>query len=286
MVAPWLADRTQRGQAARWALGFARHWALFHLARSPIYLLKLIGYSPTGAMRVLRGVVRWITDAQSGPLRAAAVRDELYSEYDKLQSRRDLRVKVRGGILAVAVAAVWIAYVTVLAEQMPSWAPPVVLSVLVLALGYHGRPVDKPIAMTAVVIPRVQPLTSEIVVRALGSLGIAALNQAAAKNPTGKGWFVAPGIGRDGPGWRVDLELPYGVTATDIIDKRDRLASGLRRPLGCVWPEPAPEHPGRVVLWCGDQDMSQAKQPAWPLARSGQVDLFVPNRLAPISVAG
>jgi len=156
--------------------------------------------------------------------------------------------------------------------------PVLVLALLlVTALGRYGRPADRPIAMTAVVVPRVQPLTSEIVVTALGSLGITGITQAVAKNPTGRGWFVAPGIGRDGPGWRVDLELPYGVTASDIIDKRDRLASGLRRPLGCVWPEPAPEHPGRVILWCGDQDMAQAKQPAWPLARSGQVDLFVPQ---------
>jgi len=277
VIAPWLADRTQRGQAARWALGFARHWTLFHLARSPIYLLKLIGYSPTGAMRVVRGVARWVSDAQAAPLRAAAVRGELFSEYDKLQSRRDLRVKVRGGILAVTVAVVWIVSTVALADRIPGWAPALAVALLVLALGRYGRPVDRPISMTAVVVPRVQPLTSEIVVRALGSLGISGISQAMAKNPTGRGWFVAPGIGRDGPGWRVDLELPYGVTATDIIDKRDRLASGLRRPLGCVWPEPAPEHPGRIVLWCGDQDMSQAKQPAWPLARSGQVDLFVPQ---------
>ena len=288
VIAPWLADRAQRGQAARWALGYARHWALFHLARLPIYLLKLIGYSPTGAMRVVRGVLGWVSDAQAGPLRAAAIRDEMFSEYDRLQSRRDLRVKLRGGGLVLAVAAVWIVSKVALPGLLPGWArvpawlpawvPVLVLAlVLVLVLGRLGRPVDRPIAMTAVVVPRVQPLTSEIVVRALGSLGIAGISQAVAKNPTGRGWFVAPGIGRDGPGWRVDLELPYGVTASDIIDKRDRLASGLRRPLGCVWPEPAPEHPGRIVLWCGDQDMSQAKQPPWPLARSGQVDLFVPQ---------
>jgi len=91
VIAPWLVDRGQRGQAARWALGFVRHWALFHLARLPIYVLKLIGYSPIGATCVLRGVAGWVTDAQAGPLRAAAVRDELFSEYDRLQSQRDIR---------------------------------------------------------------------------------------------------------------------------------------------------------------------------------------------------
>ena len=80
-----------------------------------------------------------------------------------------------------------------------------------------------------------------------------------------------------GPGWRADVDLPFGVTVSDIVERRDRLASGLRRPLGCVWPEPAHDsHAGRLVLWVGDQDMSQAKPAAWPLAKGGSADLFRP----------
>ncbi len=34
-----------------------------------------------------------------------------------------------------------------------------------------------------------------------------------------------------------------------VIELRDRLASGLRRPLGAVWPEPVDdEHTGRLEL--------------------------------------
>jgi hypothetical protein len=59
------------------------------------------------------------------------------------------------------------------------------------------------------------------------------------------------------------------------MDRRERLASGLRRPLGCVWPEAVPdEHTGRLVLWVGDQDMSKTPAPVWPLAKAGTVDLF------------
>jgi S-DNA-T family DNA segregation ATPase FtsK/SpoIIIE len=44
-----------------------------------------------------------------------------------------------------------------------------------------------------------------------------------------------------------------------------------------VWPEGRPEvHPGRLVLWVGDQDMASARQPAWPLLKSGTGDLFKP----------
>ena len=42
---------------------------------------------------------------------------------------------------------------------------------------------------------------------------------------------------RDGPGWLWRGDLPPGVTAGAVSEKREELASGLRRPLGCVWPE-------------------------------------------------
>jgi DNA segregation ATPase FtsK/SpoIIIE, S-DNA-T family len=35
---------------------------------------------------------------------------------------------------------------------------------------------------------------------------------------------------------------------SQILDKREELASGLRRPLSATWPEPGPEHTGRLHL--------------------------------------
>jgi S-DNA-T family DNA segregation ATPase FtsK/SpoIIIE len=117
------------------------------------------------------------------------------------------------------------------------------------------------------------------VLRALAALSISQINQAVAKGRDGFS-FTAP-ITRDGPGWRAEGDLPYGVTVADVMDRRDRLASGLRRPLGCVWPEAVPdEHTGRLVLWVGDQDMNKAKMPAWPLLTSGPVDIFKPQGFA------
>jgi S-DNA-T family DNA segregation ATPase FtsK/SpoIIIE len=61
------------------------------------------------------------------------------------------------------------------------------------------------------------------------------------------------------------------------MERREKLASGLRRPLGCVWPEGAhDEHAGRLILWVGDQPIAKSKQPAWALLKKGQVDLFNP----------
>ena len=78
--------------------------------------------------------------------------------------------------------------------------------------------------------------------------------------------FPSP-VREDGPGWRAEVDLPYGVTATQVIERREQLASGLRRPLGAVWPEPVTsEHAGRLELWVGRADISKARPAPWPLA--------------------
>jgi S-DNA-T family DNA segregation ATPase FtsK/SpoIIIE len=67
-----------------------------------------------------------------------------------------------------------------------------------------------------------------------------------------------------------------GIVENCRVEVRE-LASGLGRPLGCVWPEANAEvHPGRLILWVGDQDMATTRQPPWPLAKTGAVDLFQP----------
>jgi DNA segregation ATPase FtsK/SpoIIIE, S-DNA-T family len=103
-------------------------------------------------------------------------------------------------------------------------------------------------------------------------MGIAGINEALRNGEPIR--FVTD-VHRDGPGWTADLDLPHGVTAGMVLARREQLASGLRRPLSATWPEPVPhEHEGRLRLWVGYQDMSKAKPPAWPLARSGQADVF------------
>src|SRR5262249_37322385 len=148
----------------------------------------------------------------------------------------------------VAVLAMFVGLGSALAMYVlaPDWLQAVSASAVVMALGSVGRKADDPVIHRAVEIPTATKLTSDIVLRALGALGIPAINQAQAKGRDGFE-FTAP-ITRDGPGWRAEGNLPYGVTVTDVIERRERLASGLRRPLGCVWPEAvSDEHTGRLV---------------------------------------
>ena len=147
---------------------------------------------------------------------------------------------------------------------------------LLSLLGIVGRSADRPVTSRAVDSKTVPRLTADLIVTALGSLGIAELNKSLKPGVEAGVRFPAP-IMRDGPGFRAEVDLPPGVTAGDVIERRDRLASGLRRPLSSVWPSADHDtHAGRLHIWCGDKPMSRAKPVPWPLTKSGKVDVFEP----------
>lgn len=270
----YLTDAERRAHAARLLATHYAHVMAWHATRSPIYLLRLVGRSPRGAARLLARWGRWVADAESAPLRAAAAAKGDTSAYLMLKREHDRTVKPRRYISAgVALAAITTAIVG--GAIVPTWAVWLTVTGLLALLGAAGGRADRPIIGPAVTAPQVTRLDSETVLRALGALGIAEINRALA--PKGSGIaFTAP-IVADGPGWRAELDLPYGVTAVDVIERRDKLASGLRRPLGAVWPEPvSEEHPGRLVLWVGQRAMSAMPPIPWPLATSGSTSLFDP----------
>jgi S-DNA-T family DNA segregation ATPase FtsK/SpoIIIE len=147
----------------------------------------------------------------------------------------------------------------------------------VLTLGYFGQQPDAPVIGPAVMRTELQKLTGTIVLRALDAIGNPKISAAIKRGGDMDGMRFTSEITRDGPGYRADLDLPYGVTPDDVMEKREALASGLRRKVGCVWPSgDENEHEGRLVLWVGDKPMNETCKPAWPLLKDGQVDLFKP----------
>ncbi|WP_327368686.1 cell division protein FtsK [Streptomyces sp. NBC_01217] len=274
IVPAWAKSGREFKAAGKGVAAYAWHVAAYHAVRTPWYTLRLTLQVPRGAVRFVGDSLRWVVDAEGEPLRQDAASREDVDDYLKLSRQRDRRVRWR---TVVAVAASIVGSTTAFAMYVlaPTWLLAISASAVSMALGRLGQPADDPVIHRAVEIPKATKLTSDIVLRALGSLGIPAINQAQSKGGDGFN-FTAP-ITRDGPGWLAEGDLPYGVTVTDVVDRRDKLASGLRRPLGCVWPEAvADQHTGRLRLWVGDQDMSQTQQELWPLAKSGNVDLFKP----------
>jgi S-DNA-T family DNA segregation ATPase FtsK/SpoIIIE len=177
--------------------------------------------------------------------------------------------------ITAAAAAVVLVLMLVLARFAPWWGWLLVALGLVVVFARHGqRQAGKPIVHSAVVPSQYEKLTQDIIVRALGSLGLAGIDKVLREGRDIV--FVTP-VQRDRPGWRVTIDLPWGVVAEEVIARRDKLAAGLRRPAGCVWPQPEhDDHPGRLTLYVGDQPLSKMRQPAWPLARAGQSDIFQP----------
>jgi len=270
VVPAWIRDDVTRRAAAKYAVRHVSHLAAFHGARSPKYLARTVAHSPRGLVRTGRRLTHWIADGEGAPLRSAAVAKGDHDAYMKLSKQRNERVQSRATIAAVAGVPLAAGLAAgVLFVGVTLWLPLAIVSVFVL--GYLGRPLDRVWLDVPLTEPRAEKLNADVVIRALNSLGIAGM--------TKQGEITFPPgfpICRDCPGWLATVDLPYGITALDVIERRDRLASGLRRPLGCVWPEAdVSEHTGRLRLWVGDQDMRKASKP-WPLAKSGQVDLFKP----------
>ncbi len=271
----WLSSRQEFLDTARWALRYTLHTTAFHGLRCPVYVGRLVARMPQGALRLVRGLVRWLTDAEGHPVRQAAANRNDATEYLKLSIQRDGRVRARA-VMFAGLGSAGLAAILIGRELLPELVQYAAVALAAAGLGWLGAPADKPVVSRAVESTKVPKLTSNAVEDALASLGISQITQAMAKGGSGIG-FPKP-IARDGKGWRADVDLPLGVTPGDIMDRRAKLASGLRRPLGCVWPERDPgEHEGRLVLWVGDQDMRKAKQPAWALRKSKQVDLFQPQ---------
>lgn len=270
LLAEWMRSAAAAKEVGRWAAGYAGHVVAFHALRLPVYLGRLTLWTPAGLLTTVAAGYRWVFDTEAQPLRVEAVKRQDSDTYLKLARERRLRVRQR--LLAVLLVAVLVgAAGLVVLPTLPVWALALAGLAAVTTFGLLGAPRDKPVVSHAVTVDRYTRLTSDMVERALTTLGIAAMSTKGARIT-----FPAP-IQRDGPGWRAEVDLPLGVTVTDVAERRERLASGLRRPLGCVWPEVAgEEHPGRLVLFVGDLPMSKTPPVLWPLFKAGQADVFKP----------
>lgn len=273
LAASWMTNRRDFLATVKRAGGHAGYAALFHGLRLPWYATQLGIMAPRGACRFVTSTNRWVWDREAAPLRDYAVRQEDAEEYMRLARLRAGRVRLRGFVTVVA-AVFGLSFALWLYVMAPAflWA---FAAGGVLTLGYFGQQPDAPVVGPAVMRTELQKLTGTIVLRALDSIGNAKISAAVKRGGDMNGMRFTSEITRDGPGYRADLDLPYGVVPEDIMEERQALASGLRRKLGCVWPSGDPdEHEGRLILWVGDKPMNETTKPPWPLLKDGQVDLF------------
>jgi S-DNA-T family DNA segregation ATPase FtsK/SpoIIIE len=220
---------------------------------------------------VAAAVFGWVFDRERAPIRLDAVRRSGTSEYLSLSKQRNQRVRQRGTVVAAGIVLVT-AGVWVFTATAPDWAQAGLLVLVVAALGVVGTTADRRVLDPATVSPLAPPrLSADSVTRALRALGVSGMTGKDAELS-----FPAP-ITRDGPAWRADVDLTHGVTPAMVMEKRAELASGLRRPSGVYGPnQPGTSMPAGWCCGSGDQDLARARQPGWPLARTGSADLFTP----------
>ncbi|MBD2897359.1 hypothetical protein amrb99_63190 [Actinomadura sp. RB99] len=263
VVPLWLRDRDQFADNVAFVAGWYGREAAFHGVRAPLYVGRLWSGAPRGAVKAGRRWFRWVTDAEARPVEAkAALSDpDTWSRFVVTQSRRT--GPRRRLTLVVGVPVVLL--VTLAAVLLPTWVLTAGGAAVLSVLGWVGKDPDRPIVSRYVAVRLQRKLDSNEVETALEAIGV-----------KGSVDWAAP-IQVDGPGWLAELDLPGATTAAMVLEKREKLAAAMRRPISTVWPEgDRSAHPGRLRIWVAREDPAKAPRRLWPLMREGQADVFGP----------
>lgn len=268
VVPTFLRNAANFVQATRWTVSYYGHVTAFHALRAPVYLGRLLLRSPRGAGRLVVRWGKWVADTEARPVEAKAAATADIEAWLSLSREKSRRVRPRR-IASLAVATGTAITSTVAWFLVPGWT--VAAGVATLALiGLKGKKGDKPIITRYVAANVLRRLDSTEVFDALAAIGIEGKKGR-------KGVEFAAEVMRDGPGWRAEVDLPPGIEATAVLEKRSALAAAMRRPISTVWPEgDRTAHPGRLVLWVAQRDPAKAGRKLWPLMREGQADVYQP----------
>jgi hypothetical protein len=248
------------------------HRARYHAVRSPRYAILVIIYATAGVFRVLGRQVRWWWALELHSLLGQSVasgddRAALRLHKEAKQTRR-FRGYVLLGELAAAGA---VAGGLVVYGRWQADALAVVAAAVLLARA--GRPADKPIVTPAVVTARFRKLSADIVLRAYYAAGLGHPDK-----PDQQVTFGSP-MRRDGEGSRVLVDLPYGRSLKDAMDKKDSIASGLDVTESQVYLHRDPTSARRHTLWVADRDPLAVPVGRTPLLACKQTDIWKPAPL-------
>ncbi|MEO3860847.1 hypothetical protein [Acrocarpospora sp. B8E8] len=285
IVPEWMRTRQGLRTVVVHEAGLAWYRVRRHAFYSPLYAARVLRWAPVGAVRAVAAGWRWAWHAESAPLRRREASPQTgdVNAYVQLHKVRDQHVRARlpiaTGALATGIGGAWAAW-----ALAPAPALVIAGGAAATILAKVGRPIDQPIVEVAVTVEKRRRLTALEVREALCTLRIAGL-----KDPEEIKFPVE--IHRDGPGQLARVNLPRGVEAVDVIEKRGRLSSALRRPVDQVWPIGGPDHAGQLDLWVSYVPVSQMAPPTWSLTKDGaRTSVFEPieigfdQRQRPIAV--
>lgn len=176
--------------------------------------------------------------------------------------------------VAVAVGAVvwWFGGGLFASFVMPWWVWWVaygLAAVAVVLLERHGRPRSAAALAAEGLTGGPPPVKLDVIREALVTLGIAGM-----RDPEQITALHMPH--RHGAGVQVDVQLPAGVEAVEVMKRAGRLASALRREEKCVHLARGRRNAGHLVVFVADQAMVEQDQGPWELDGTRPRSLFQP----------
>ncbi len=268
VVPQWMSDRATRRAAAAWARRYASHATRYHGARLPLYSGRWLWWIIRGLIGVVRATAVWTLHLDD-PARRAARDSGDAQTMTRIDTRHDETVRLRliltgSAIVALAAGA---AALVMLTAVVWWWVAGAVVAVI---LGAIGHPSGDPIIDRPVETVRHRPLTTDVILRALVAARLTTSREPLKAREEVK---FSTAVHRDGRGWGVHIDLPYGRGVSDAQAARRALASGLDVRERQVWIG-ATDSERRIHLWVAEEDLLRARPPRWPLLGSGQVDVY------------
>ncbi|MGH3869432.1 MAG: hypothetical protein ACRDQ4_25665 [Pseudonocardiaceae bacterium] len=258
----------------------------------------------------LRGHARWVAKgwrwATHGDLRADARAARLIGDRDARRAAQELiradaaarwtklgialhRTAVGGLLLAVLAGILAIVHARMPRAQMWPWLAGLYTTLGALATVLAWLLKTAPVGWLAAAIwegrdrapgagflhhpNRDDPdpwVDERMITTALATLNIARLNQFFKDG--GQLVYTIPAR-RDGHGTAVQLRMPLGTKASDVVTRKELLAANLGRLEVETWPSAGPQA-NILDLWVADQGALDGPPPPWPLLHKGTVDVY------------
>lgn len=263
VLPPWLRSRKSVGAMARWYARRAWHASRFHGVRLPVYTGKVAVFAPWGVVCALVWVFRWAVDWRADSIEQLLATGTKHDADTYLKLRRDRSRRVKGRMSVVAAfALLGLAGIVLVEAKGPAWGPRVLLVALVLTAARLGSPAGSPlVAATMAASSGYRVLTDVIVMRALRHAGLGGTapkvdaKTGASVGDDTRATLAAPIMrAENGSGYLVTVDLPYGSTAEDAMEKSDRIASGLDIDGTQLFLEKVPGSKRRVTMYVADED--------------------------------
>lgn len=216
----WQGIRTTIGKY----LDAARFHTLFHLLRTPLYLVMGVFWACAGTVKIARMQLTWWWVSEQSSLRSKAVVDGNSPEWRSLHGLARKTRSWRGAVLGAEAFAIVTAFVLI-AVLAPWQAWLAAAAVAMPPLAHRGRPAHRPIVQSAVTTPLVRKINTDGIIRAYERAGLCSADPKKPADHLGFGSTMS----RDAlnKGSQVVVYLPFGGTFQSVVNARTRIASGL-----------------------------------------------------------